>query len=102
MWKPAPPLPISSEQTTLLQSWIRAHQTPQQVVTRCRIILQAAAGMSNNQIAQQLGVRRPTVLLWRKRFSQGGPAALTQVKAGRGRKASIAAPGGDPLELSEH
>ena len=91
MWKPAQPLPISSEQTTMLQSWIRAHQTPQQLVTRCRIILKAAQGMSNNQIAQQLGIRRPTVLLWRERFSEGGPAALTQVKAGRGRKASIAA-----------
>jgi transposase len=89
MWKPAQPLPISSEQETMLQSWIRAHQTPQQVVTRCRIILQAAEGMSNNQIAQQLGIRRPTVLLWRQRFSEGGPAALTQVKAGRGRKTSI-------------
>src|SRR3989442_8572310 len=91
MWKPAQPLPISSEQETMLQSWIRAHQTPQQVVTRCRIILQAAEGMANNQIAQRLGIRRPTVLLWRQRFSQGGPVALTQVKAGRGRKASIAA-----------
>src|SRR5438132_7036100 len=91
MWKPAQPLPISSEQTTMLQSWIRAHQTPQQVVTRCRIIVKATEGMSNNQIAQQLGIRRPTVLLWREGFSERGPAALDQLKAGRGRKASIAA-----------
>jgi transposase len=91
MWKPAQPLTISSEQEAMLQSWIRAHHTSQQVVVRCRIILKAAEGMPNNQIAQQLGIRRPTVLLWRRRFSEGGPAALTQVKEGRGRKASIAA-----------
>jgi transposase len=31
------------------------------------------------------------VLLWRERFAQGGPAALTEIQEGRGRKRHIAA-----------
>ena len=91
MWKAAKSLPISEAHKTVVQNWIRAHKTSQSLVTRCRIILRAARGMSNNQIAQALGVGRPTVLLWRQRFSQGGPEALTLIAPGRGRKASIQA-----------
>ncbi len=34
---------------------------------------------------------RPTVILWRRRFSQEGPPALTKIEGGRGRKPSIPA-----------
>lgn len=56
---------------------------------RCRIILMAAEGLSNNQIAKHLGVSRPTVILWRERFAQAGPPGLTEVRKGRGRRPSI-------------
>lgn len=91
MWKPAKPLTLLPEQKQMLQTWIRAHNTPQSVVTRCRIIMKAAEGLSNNQIAQQLKITRPTILLWRDRFLDGGPQALTQIEQGRGRKPSIPA-----------
>jgi len=68
-----------------LRSWLRAHNTPQSVVARCRIVMMAAEGMSNNQIAKQLGLSRPTVILWRERFVSLGPAGLTEVRKGRGR-----------------
>ncbi|MGH8716935.1 MAG: helix-turn-helix domain-containing protein, partial [Burkholderiales bacterium] len=41
------------------------HGTPQQVALRCRIILGALAGQNNVSIAEELGVSRPTVQLWR-------------------------------------
>lgn len=51
----------------------------------------AAEGLSNNQIAKQLGLSRPTVMLWRERFAAGGPPALTEIKEGRGRPPRISA-----------
>ena len=51
-----------------------------------RIILLANEGWSNTAIAEDLEVSRPTVILWRKRFEEGGPFALTKISPGRGRK----------------
>jgi transposase len=68
---------------------VRAGGTPQSIVTRARIILSGADGMSNSRIAAEVGVSRPTVILWRRRFSKDGPQALTKIEKGRGRKPSI-------------
>jgi transposase len=76
MWQAAPRLVITHEQRRLLESWARGRNTPQKLVLRARICLLAASGCSNNAIAAQLGVCRPTVLLWRKRFSQSGASSL--------------------------
>ncbi len=89
MWKAARPQSLSSEQRRVLDHWIRARNTPQSLVTRAKIILRAAEGLSNYRLATELNVSRPTVLLWRQRFEAGGPLALTAVKKGRGRKPSI-------------
>jgi transposase len=61
------------------------------VALRARIILMAADGAANNRIAGELGVSRSTVILWRARFADGGPSALTETAPGRGRKPSISA-----------
>jgi transposase len=89
MWESAEKLSITPEHEGTLQGWMRAHSTPQSVVARCRIVLMAAEGVSNNQIARQLGISRPTVILWRERFARGGPSSLTEVEKGRGRRPSI-------------
>ena len=70
---------------------MRARNTPQSIVLRSRIILLAAEGLSNRSIARQLGTSRPTVILWRERFEEGGTPALTEVEKGRGRRPSISA-----------
>ena len=75
----------------LLERWARAHGTPQSIAMRARIVLMAADGESNSAVARALGVSRPTAIMWRKRFAQGGPGALTEVKEGRGRKRTISA-----------
>jgi transposase len=82
-------LAISDEQQRTLQAWIGARNTPQKVVFRSRIVLLAAAGKANRKIAQELVTSRPTVILWRQRFAEGGPAALTEEAPGRGRKPRI-------------
>jgi transposase len=82
---------ISAEQRGLLERWSRAHGTPQGVARRARIVLLASEGHSNSAIARDLYVSRPTVIMWRKRFTAGGPQALTAVEAGRGRPRTITA-----------
>ncbi len=51
-----------------LDALVRQHRTPQQVAVRARIILLAAAGQNNAQIARQAGVDVATVRLWRGRW----------------------------------
>jgi transposase len=82
---------VSAEQGLVLGRWARAHGTPQSVAMRARIVLLAAAGESNSEIARRLSVSRPTVIMWRERFAAAGPAALTEVRPGRGRKPTISA-----------
>ena len=89
MWSSPAALAVTSEQRRTLETWLRAHSTPQSVATRVRIVLQAAEGKSNNAIAKALGVSRPTVILWRERFASDGPTVLTEVAPGRGRKRSV-------------
>jgi len=61
------------------------------VVARAKITLLAADGVSNRRIAQTVNVSRPTVILWRERFKQGGPDALTEIAPGRGRRVTYSA-----------
>src|ERR1035437_9700414 len=78
MWQPTKPLPMSAEQQKTLEAWIQATTTAQRIVLRSRICLLAAEGKSNNSIAVQLSVTRPTVLLWRHRFAEQGPTGLAE------------------------
>lgn len=51
---------------------------------RAQIVLLAAVGTSNTEIASQLGVSRPTVTAWRTRYEQAGLAGLLDgVRPGR-------------------
>ena len=43
---------------------------------RARIVLLAAQGVSNAEIARRVGVSRPTVIQWRNRYEAGGISAL--------------------------
>jgi transposase len=70
-----------------LEEWTRAHGTPQQVVMRSMIALEAAAGRSDLNIAAALDVNRHTVRLWRQRIGQEGIGSVWEIASGRGRKA---------------
>ena len=49
---------------------------PSGLAKRARIVLLAAEGRPNAQIARTVGVSRPTVIGWRDRYRQGGIPAL--------------------------
>src|SRR5881296_2059214 len=91
MWDTCEALAITDEQRAILQTWIAARNSPQKVVFRSHIVLAAANGTSNRQIAIELQTSRPTVILWRNRFLEGGTAALIDDAPGRGRPKQIAA-----------
>ena len=52
-------------------------------------MLGAAAGQSINGLAQELGVTRPTVMLWRQRYSEAGVDGLLKDAPRPGRKKRI-------------
>ena len=72
-----------------LERWVAAHGTPQQVTQRCRIILAAATGAQNQEVAQELEINPKTVALWRTRFCREGTDCLWEVAEGRGRKPTL-------------
>ena len=83
-----PRLDLQESDERQLREWTSAFGTPQQVALRCRIVLAAAEGLSDYEIAAQLETNRKTVMLWRGRFHQDGSGSLWEVAAGRGRKAT--------------
>jgi transposase len=86
---PAAAIELSAEDRVVLERWVSAHGTPQNLARRARVVLLAASGESNLSIARAVGVGRPTVIACRRRFCQEGPEGLTRVRPGRGRKAQI-------------
>lgn len=55
----------------VLARWARARRVEARVVLRAKIVLAAAQGKENRQIAQELGTNRVTAGLWRRRFAEG-------------------------------
>ncbi len=84
----APPICLESPERLELERWVSAHGTPQQVTQRCRIILGAAAGRQDKEIAEDLQINFKSAALWRARFLKEGTDCLWEVASGRGRKAT--------------
>jgi transposase len=71
-----PPLSITDEERVELQRRVRAHTTPQRAAKRARIVLLAADGLPNRQIAPIVGMNQHTVAHWRHRFQAERLAGL--------------------------
>jgi transposase len=82
-------LDVGNDDRRVLSKWVGAGTTPQRLARRARIVLLSADGHSAREIARRLGVSTHTVGLWRRRFLQGGAAALERDAPGRGRKATV-------------
>src|SRR2546428_651271 len=80
MWKPARALRVRPDDREWLETLVAGGKTPQRVVLRARIVLGAAGGQSNNGLAKELGISRPTLLRWRQRLApKMNPAARVVV-----------------------
>ncbi len=61
-------LQLSEEERKELESMVRRHSTAQQLAKRGRMILGAAEGQRNAEIAREIGVSVDTVRSWRGRW----------------------------------
>jgi hypothetical protein len=70
----------------LLESWTRSSSIRAGIAQRARIVLLAADGVSNTEIADRVGVSRPTVIGWRDRYASSGVGGLEdERRSGRPR-----------------
>jgi transposase len=60
---------LSDEERARLEAWARRRSSAQALALRARIVLLAADGLKNTEIAERLGVQRPMVTKWRNRFA---------------------------------
>ena len=79
---------LSESDQLQLTKFSRGRSTPARVVLRAKIVLLAAAGQSNKQIAAELGTSRKTVGEWRNRFIEQGLAGIQQDAPRSGRQQS--------------
>jgi len=91
MWNSADALPVRREDHELLTALARGRNTPQKVALRARIVLAAATGQANHRLAKDLGVSRPTVLLWRARYAAAGVDGLLKDAPRPGRRKRLPA-----------
>lgn len=82
-------LACNTSQKSQLQRLESSGKTPQKIALRARIILKAIAGESNSAIAKGLHISRPTVLLWRNRFTQAGVPGILADAPRPGRKKTL-------------
>ena len=71
-------LALTSEQRQELEARSRRYTLPYRDVIRAKIVLMAAEGLDNDEIAARLDTRREIVSKWRKRFFEDGLAGLEE------------------------
>jgi transposase len=84
----AAPLQLRPGDQQQLAAIARSQTVTAAAAQRARIVLLAADGVPNAEIARRIGVTRPTVVSWRRRYLEGGIAALSDLDRS-GRPASI-------------
>jgi len=86
MGRPGIKVAISASEREQLISMSRSRALPHSLVRRAKIVLMAADGHLNMEIAEQCEVTPPAVTFWKKRFVAHGLAGLhDQAKSGRPR-----------------
>jgi transposase len=85
----ARPVVLEPDQKDALESRARARSAPARNVERARIVLLASTGLQDQQIAVELKITPEKVARWRKRFLDGGVAALEKDAPRPGRTPTI-------------
>jgi transposase len=85
----AAPIVLNSEQKHELEQCARARSLSARLVERARIVLLAAAGKQDKEVAEELGITAHKVARWRQRFLATGMAGLEKDAPRSGRTPSI-------------
>src|SRR5438046_10734032 len=87
---------LSDEERAQLEAWARRRKSAQALAQRSRIVLAAAEGLKNTEIAARLGINRGLAAKWRSRFAEhrlyglldesrrGRPRTITEAPVGAG------------------
>jgi len=87
--RPAQAIILSEEEEQHLKSIAASHSLPYGLVTRAKIIVMAAEGITNKDIAQKVDYSPQSVCLWRRRYLEKGLAGLhDELRPGRPRTIS--------------
>lgn len=86
------PIELSEEEGRELRQRAARYTLPYGEVQRAKMILMAAEGLENGEIARRLELRVDTVRKWRKRFFEQRLAGLDEAP-GRGRKPAFSPSG---------
>lgn len=79
---------LSDEERATLRRWARGRSVEARLVLRAKIVLAAAEGKQNKDIADELATLRKTVALWRQRFAEQRLAGLEKDAPRGGRPAT--------------
>lgn len=80
---------LSDDERETLQRWARARSLPARQAERAKVVLQAAAGRQDIEIAEELGISNQKAARWRKRFLAAGIAGLEKDAPRSGRTPTI-------------
>jgi hypothetical protein len=90
---------LSPDERQTLERWQRSTTIAAGLARRGKILLLLAAGSSQSDVAQMVGVQRTVVRKWAKRFLTQRLDGLADAP-GRGAKGSFPPRGGDPCGAS--
>jgi putative transposase len=87
--RPKKPIILSNQEHEQLTSLVRSRSLPHGLVTRAQIVLMAAEGVPNNEIAEKVGLSPQSICKWRQRYVQQGLSGLhDELRPGRPRSVS--------------
>lgn len=87
--RPLATVELSIEQREVLERWCRRPTTAAGLARRSRIVLLAAEGLGNDEVAERVGCHPATVTKWRQRFLAHGLVGLSdEYRPGRPRTVS--------------
>src|SRR5712691_521383 len=86
----APKVRLTAEQQDDFERFAHSRTLAARLVERAQIVLQAAAGKADVEIAKALDLTRQTVGLWRRRFLDRGIAGIENDAPRSGRPRLIA------------
>ena len=87
----APPVIVDSTQRETLQQWARSRSLPARQVERAKVVLLAAEGKTDLEIAASLNISNQKAARWRKRFLRLNLTGLVKDAPRPGRKPAIPA-----------
>ena len=85
----ARPVELNKQERSMLEQIARGRSLPARLVERARIVLRAAAGMQDQQIAAQLGITPEKAARWRNRYLDRGIEGLEKDESRPGRPRTI-------------